>query len=81
MDNEGFEILSLCNSENIFRISHNAGENQIIVQFKKGLARYKYSNITQAMVDHMKSLSEGLGSYIRKTISGNPAAYPVEKLD
>jgi hypothetical protein len=29
----------------------------------------------------MKSLQQDLGSYIRKTISMNPTAFPVEVLD
>jgi catalase len=78
---DGFIRLTLTNSDNIYGVWHNADARQIIVQYKKAFKRYRFSNITQDMVDHMKSLQQDLGSYIRKTISMNPAAYPVETLD
>lgn len=81
MDLTGFRILKTCGSENIYMVAAHEERNELIVQYKKGLKKYRFGNITQAMVKHMETCDAGLGAYIRNEISKQPDKYPILETD
>lgn len=78
---EGYRPLKLINSEGIYSAWFNDEEEKVVVQFARGLAKYRYANFTASMANTMEQQTSHVGQWFRTEVILKPELFPYEKLD